>query len=168
VVRTADDRRVRVLAAASAVILFALILLSTAAPAPAPRINVRWAASLPDEGRRELERRFGLVTAEHQDGRTWTYEAADASPETMRTLIAHPAVEDTHGVDRRTGAIPADTPRGAIRSGPRLWQWVDSRPARWITIWSGWSALLAAIWLLRRSATRETSRNAAPSIPPAR
>jgi hypothetical protein len=65
-----------------------------------PRVNVRWADGVAEDERGSLERRFGLESAEWREGTTWRYVLRDRSRENIAALIAHPAVDDTHDIDR--------------------------------------------------------------------
>lgn len=68
-------------------------------------VNIRWAANVSGEARQALETRYGLADGEQREGRTWRYDLRDGSAANARALIAEPAVEDTHGLDRLTGAL---------------------------------------------------------------
>jgi hypothetical protein len=82
------------------------------------QVNVRWASALPEADRRSLESRYRLLDPEHREGSTWRYRVEDLTPEEIRALLADPAVEDTHGLDRHDGELidpaadaPPDDPR---------------------------------------------------------
>src|SRR5690606_37846420 len=96
-------------------------------------VRVRWTQDVDDAQRRELADRHGLLDespAGPPEDRTWAYRLADGSPENVRSLIADPQVEDTHGIDRSPAALPSDmtwspsalTERWlGFRFLPRLW-----------------------------------------------
>ena len=67
-----------------------------------PAIHVRWVETLEDARRTKLERALGLYRAEHTEGTTWRYQMPDASPQRLRTIVAHDMVVDTNGFDRRS------------------------------------------------------------------
>jgi 4-amino-4-deoxy-L-arabinose transferase-like glycosyltransferase len=64
------------------------------------RVNVRWDPSLVPAERQSLEARFHLVDGRHIDGSTWAYDLLNPLPYTIRALVQHPAVADTHRIDR--------------------------------------------------------------------
>ena len=67
--------------------------------------------------RRELERRYRLTRPEAREGTTWAYYVADTSRANLRALVADPAVEDTHNINRRRFSISSSSPRDPFR-GP--------------------------------------------------
>ncbi|MEO2195808.1 MAG: hypothetical protein ABGY72_06920 [bacterium] len=70
-----------------------------------PRIHVRWAASVSDGERRTHEVDLGLERPVRNNRNTWRYSMRDTSNTTVGRLLASPAVEDTHGIDRATGTV---------------------------------------------------------------
>lgn len=76
----------------------ALTTLYRAQPVP---INVRWKAPIGSVERRALERQLDLTQGSHSAGTTWVYMLTDASTESIRAVVRHPAVDDTAHVDRR-------------------------------------------------------------------
>jgi hypothetical protein len=72
---------------------------------PETYINVRWAKGVDEERRRAVEEHYRLSEGVALDERTWRYVLDDQSAENVLTLIQDVSVEDTHGVDRRTGAV---------------------------------------------------------------
>src|SRR5688572_8848545 len=103
-------------------------------PSPvAPRINVRWTDSITDAARAGVEHRFTLYAGERREGTTWSYDLGNASRANIQALLAHPAVADTHYLDRATSTVSADAPRGTtfITENP-LRRWRDSRTADWL------------------------------------
>lgn len=74
---------------------------------PQHYLNVRWAPHIADDERVELERRHQLVEGVRLEGATWRYVLDDRSRENITAMLASPDIEDTHGVDRETGALIA-------------------------------------------------------------
>jgi hypothetical protein len=68
-------------------------------------INVRWWPWVPPERRRDVELRHGLLEGVAQHGMTWRYVYDNPSAPNGLALIRDPAVEDTEGLDRATGAL---------------------------------------------------------------
>ena len=64
------------------------------------RVDVRWDATVDDAARFQMEQRFGLARPEPNGDRTFSYALTDRSRENIRNLVADPAVEDTHQIDR--------------------------------------------------------------------
>lgn len=97
-----------------------LVAIDPLLPSPyAPRIHVRWAGELSIAERQRLESAFQLARPELLDGSTWRYDLVDALPANVSALIAHPAVEDTHEINRTAGVVEPGVPRGAT--------WIRSR-----------------------------------------
>ena len=63
-------------------------------------VDVRWDATVDDAARFQLEQRFRLARPEPNGDRTFSYALTDRSRENIRNLVADPAVEDTHQIDR--------------------------------------------------------------------
>src|SRR5687767_10141129 len=101
-----DRRRIVAIAAVSLIVLaIALWIWRFVPPAIAPRINVRWTSGLSNEARLAAENQFTLLHGEMKEGRTWAYDLGNISRANVRALVAHPAVEDTHYVNRSAGTI---------------------------------------------------------------
>jgi hypothetical protein len=66
------------------------------------RINVRWKEHVRDAERRAFEQQLQLANGAMGEGATWVYLLPNASPEKIRTVVQHAAVEDTAHVDRET------------------------------------------------------------------
>ena len=77
-----------------------------------PLIHVRWVETLGETRRTILERALGLYRAEHIEGTTWSYRVPDASPQRLRTIVAHDMVADTNGFDR--GSLELDASEGDV------------------------------------------------------
>ena len=84
-------------------------------------VSVRWSAAVADDRRVQLESRYALAEGSHREGSTWRYVLRDVNAANIAALIRDPLVEDTHGIDRRSGVIaddaarqaPVDTPGGS-------------------------------------------------------
>ena len=76
-----------------------------------PRVAVRWAASVSDSNRAELERRYSLRDGRRDGGPEWRYQLGDRSRENIGALVRDPAVADTGYIDRAqlTAAEPEVT-----------------------------------------------------------
>jgi len=72
---------------------------------PRAYINVRWAPDVAADHRHTVEQGRSLKDGVALDDRTWRYSLDDPSAANVMALISDTAVEDTHGVDRVTGAI---------------------------------------------------------------
>jgi len=73
-----------------------------------PDVKLRWTASVAPEQRRALESTFGMIPIEEPGiDRTGRYRLTTVDRRTMQTVVEHPAVEDTQGIDRRTFLAPA-------------------------------------------------------------
>lgn len=119
-------------------------------------IHVRWAATVDDARRPQLERQYGLTAPEPTEGRTFAYALTDLSLANIRALVSDPAVEDTHEINRTAYRVGFFSPRlpystanpsvpraldalallclflgvawTAVRGGaPRLAQWIGER-----------------------------------------
>ena len=86
-----------------------------------PEINVRWVPGLNADRRRVLEERFGLEPRNAVAPTTWSYALTDVSRANITTIVQHPDVEDTHGIDLAEHLIVAryQTPR--LERVPRLY-----------------------------------------------
>ncbi len=86
---------------------------------PRHYIKLRWAAGMPDARRVELEQRHHLQDGVVVDGVTWKYLLGDASLDAVLAIMRDPEVDDTHGVDRATGAfMPTDELQDSIPEIP--------------------------------------------------
>ena len=75
------------------------------------RIHVRWAPTVGDAARLQLERRYRLARAEPREDRTFGYALTDRSHDNIRNLVLDPAVEDTHEIDRTAFRVESSAPR---------------------------------------------------------
>jgi hypothetical protein len=73
-----------------------------------PVVSVRWAEGTAVSERQEAERRLGLSAGTEWGGRTWRYDLADESKESIGALLREPMIEDTNGIDRATGVLEED------------------------------------------------------------
>ena len=64
------------------------------------QVDVRWAATVDDADRFQLEQRYTLSRPDPKGDRTFNYALTDRSLENIRTLVLDPAVEDTNQIDR--------------------------------------------------------------------
>ena len=143
-----DIRHVSRLAVACLVLLIVAIATRTfVSPTAAPRVHVRWAPAVSDEGRTAAERRFGLVGGAQSDGRTWAYDLVDTSPANVRALVDDPAVEDTHDIDRSAGTVAPTAPPGSIHVGDGIHRLRDPRLWTWTAAASATTLVVAALWL---------------------
>jgi hypothetical protein len=103
---------------AAALVLLAAILPLAARALAGPRgaiVHVRWDASLPATERTALETRHRLADGQRLDAVTFQYDLLDTSPENIRALVAEPAADDTHHLDRPNAALDAAASRTARR-----------------------------------------------------
>jgi len=73
-------------------------------------VHVRWAPPVAEGDRLGLERTFGLIEAQPQPDRTWTYLLSDRSRRNIAALVQDPSVEDTAHIDRSAFRIQLDRP----------------------------------------------------------
>lgn len=138
------------------VVLLACVAIVRTSPSPmAPRVNVRWTAELTDAERKDVEQKFRLLDGEQRDTSTWAYDLGDPAPATVKALVSHPAIEDTHYIDRAAGTVSGDAPRGKtmlIQSGPSAWR--DSRVVEWLGLFGLSSVVVSLIWLFTEGSHR--------------
>jgi hypothetical protein len=72
---------------------------------PRRYMKVRWAPAVDKARQAALERAHHLEAGLWLEGTTWRYMLGDASIDAVLALMRDPEVEDTHGVDRATGAF---------------------------------------------------------------
>lgn len=143
-----DCYAILALALCSLVVLAAVEVVRRSPSARAPRINVRWAEGVSDADRTAVERQFRLLQGVHETDRTWAYDAGDPEPARLRALIAHPAVEDTHHLDRTTGVVAVEAPRGTTwlrQDWTAVWR--ESATLEWVARLSSIWALVSIAWL---------------------
>ena len=74
-------------------------------------IHIRWAPTIDDVARHQLEQRYQLARAELREDRTFAYALTDRSSDNIRNLVLDPAVEDTHNIHRTAFRVGYFTPR---------------------------------------------------------
>lgn len=83
----------------------------------APSIHIRWQPDVSDTDRAELERAFMLASPIHTEATTFAYALLDTRSEHVRAIVEHPAVDDTHEIDRDAFVVWPSAP--------------ESRTVRW-------------------------------------
>ena len=68
-------------------------------------VDVRFAATVDDASRIQLEQRYRLAQPEPNGEQTFSYALTDRSSENIRNLVVDPAVEDTNHIDRAAARI---------------------------------------------------------------
>ena len=68
-------------------------------------VDVRWAATVDDAARVQLEQRYRLARPDPNGDRTFSYALTDRSRENVSNLVRDSAVEDTHEIDRAASRI---------------------------------------------------------------
>ena len=74
------------------------------------KVNVRWAATVDDAARFQLEQRYTLARPDAQGDRTFSYALTDRSLENISNLVRDPAIEDTHRIDRPALRVESSAP----------------------------------------------------------
>ena len=74
------------------------------------KVNVRWAATVDDAARFQLEQRYTLARPDPQGDRTFSYALTDRSLENISNLVRDPAIEDTHQIDRSAYQVESSAP----------------------------------------------------------
>lgn len=90
------------LIAAWALLALVVPAVTYSMPTPTPGVNVRWSSAVDDQQRATLETTFHLTDGEFRGGNTWTYHITDTTRANVAALVSHPAVEDTHHIDRQS------------------------------------------------------------------
>jgi len=70
-----------------------------------PIVYVRWRLNVSDEARHRVETEHGLRLVGDIEKRAGKYDARGANARTLGALIRDPAVQETSGIDRATGAL---------------------------------------------------------------
>jgi hypothetical protein len=84
-------------------------------------VHVRWAPATDPTTQDLIERIHHLHRVEFRGERTWAYYLADVSPRNIRSLIGHPAVEDTSNIDHTYARITPTAGRGSYISDRPTW-----------------------------------------------
>jgi hypothetical protein len=144
-----DVVKVRAFAVISVIMLSATIATRLLAPSPfAPRVHVRWAAGIAAAERESLERRFALSAGTPRDEATWEYDLTDVSRPAVEALIRHPAVADTHYLDREMARVAADAPSGSIPLAERrVAGWIQSGLFEWFMFFWAAGLIASGAWL---------------------
>ena len=141
---------------------------------PARVINVRWHADVTDTERLQLEAQF-LLRGERREDRTFGYDLLDDSHANIQALVEHPAVEDTHHIDRGTFALAASAEFGESRTGV-AWRWgvEDRLPLLWslagllVLVGMGllvsWRSVVSAIGRLIRPGAAAVTAGVTPAF----
>ncbi len=95
---------------------------------PAHHVHVRWKPGLTAYERHGYERALRLRERGGDNQRSFGYDLVDPSAGNIQAILEHPAVEDTHDLDRRTLSVSPSAPITASRTG-YLWRW---RAERWL------------------------------------
>ena len=132
-------------------------------------INVRWAASVTDAERLQLEAQL-FLRGERREDRTFRYDLLDDARSNIQALVEHTAVEDTHHIDRQTFTLADSAEFGESRTG-WAWQWGVERHLPWaagLLLLSG--GILLVPWSVLRPLTpwASISSSAAPQFGPLR
>ena len=69
------------------------------------KVNVRWAATVDDAARAQLEQRYTLARPDPEGDRTFSYALTDRSLENISNLVGDPAIEDTSHIDRAAARV---------------------------------------------------------------
>lgn len=86
---------------------------------PRRYIKVRWTSELADDGRSAIAARLQLEDGVWLEGTTWRYALGDPSADSILAIVRDPGIEDTHGVDRRTGELlPSSSVVDAVAEVP--------------------------------------------------
>ena len=80
-------------------------------------VNIRWQPSVDAAERQRLESGWQLVDGQEVSASTWRYELTAPSEGRLRAIVEHPAVADTHNIDRERYTLAPDAPRTARRHG---------------------------------------------------
>ena len=80
-------------------------------------IHVRWAPSVGEARRAELERDYGLAHGEPREATTWRYTLTNPSKSNITALVRDPLAEDTHYIDRARFRLAGTAPRGGYLRG---------------------------------------------------
>lgn len=79
-----------------------------------PLSTVRWHPEVPDEKRAGIESQYSLRRVRSIDDHAWQYVLVDRSPDTLKRLMADPAVEATTNIDGE-GRVLREPPWSVVR-----------------------------------------------------
>ena len=80
---------------------------------PGALVNIRWEPSVDAAERQRLETEWQLVDGQEVSPSTWSYELTAPSQGRLRAIVEHPAIADTHHIDRQRYTLAPDAPRTA-------------------------------------------------------
>ena len=82
---------------------------------PGALVNIRWQPSVDAAERQRLETEWQLVDGHEVSPSTWSYELTAPSEGRLRAIVEHPAIADTHHIDRHRYTLAPDAPRTTAR-----------------------------------------------------
>ena len=85
--------------------------------APGAAVNIRWQSSVDAVERQRLETEWQLVDGQEVSQSTWRYDLTAPSEGRLRAIVEHPAVADTHDIDRQRHTVGPEARRTARRHG---------------------------------------------------
>ena len=85
--------------------------------APGAAVNIRWQSSVDAVERQRLETEWQLVDGQEVSPSTWRYDLTAPSEGRLRAIVEHPAVADTHDIDRQRHTVGPEARRTARRHG---------------------------------------------------
>ena len=80
-------------------------------------VHVRWQPSVDAAERQRLETEWQLVDGQEVSPSTWRYDLTAPSDGRLRAIVRHPAVADTHDIDRQRYTVAPEAHRTARRHG---------------------------------------------------
>ena len=84
---------------------------------PGALVNIRWQPSVDAAERQRLETEWQLVDGQEVSPTTWRYDLTSPSEGRLRAIVEHPAVADTHDIDRQRYTVAPEARRTARRHG---------------------------------------------------
>ena len=84
---------------------------------PGALVNIRWQPSVDAAERQRLETEWQLVDGQEVSPSTWRYDLTASSEGRLRAIVVHPAVADTHHIDRHRYTLAPEAGRTARRHG---------------------------------------------------
>ena len=85
--------------------------------APGASVNIRWQSSVDAAERQRLEIEWQLVDGQEVSPSTWRYDLTAPTEGRLRAIVEHPAVADTHDIDRQRYTVAPEGRRTARRHG---------------------------------------------------
>ena len=85
--------------------------------APGAAVNIRWQSSVDAVERQRLETEWQLIDGQEVSPSTWRYDLTAPSEGRLRAIVEHPAVADTHDIDRQRHTVAPAARRTARRHG---------------------------------------------------